>query len=389
MRVIAPEGLPRPMDDGGFELLEAVHEHFVQSGGHWPTFEQLDRNLWRMNIKIEDAFAQLPRDLILGYDTVGGFFHNIHDQQEISLTPAGLANCAGGGPQLRAMLALLQHAVQLERDWDGHSGPRPIVTARSFGGGRDPQLVDHANLLLAAEVARSEPWTAGFSRMMAANDRDPWILSIDRRVRPFDGVSDLADYWARRQKVLGRHLKLDLSTTLRLAESALGVDTGGDVDDAADEKDLVSDEGFTVECLLHPSVAEVAESRFESGHLADAVFAAFKAVEHRVQMLSGRTEIGEKLMGIALGSTTPKLTVTRSSGGSLQSEQTGMRDLFKGAMQALRNPRGHGPNQADEFAEAQEMLVLASFLMRRLDIAEAVQAAAPAGTAAPADSVAP
>ncbi|MFE2345726.1 TIGR02391 family protein [Kitasatospora cineracea] len=386
MRVMAPEGLPRPKGDSGFELLEAVHEHFVLSGGRWPTFDELDRHLWRMAIKTEDALAQLPRDLILGYDTEGGHFHNIQDEQEISLTPAGLANCERGGVQLRAMLLLLEHAVQVERNWEGYPGKpgaRPIVTERSFGEGRDPRLVDHATLFLAAEVARSEPWTAGFYRTTAANDPDPWKLGIDRRVRPFDGVNGLADYWDRRQKALGRNLKLDLSTSLRLAEAALGVDSSWDGVEADDEEDLVADEGFTVECWLHPSVAEVAESRFESGHFADAVFAAFKAVEHRVQMLSGSTEIGEKLMGIALGSAAPMLTVTRSSGGSLQSEQSGMRDLFKGAMQALRNPRGHGPNQADEFAEAQEMLVLASFLMRRLDIAEAAQMAAPAGPATP------
>ncbi|GJF34429.1 hypothetical protein KNE206_71290 [Kitasatospora sp. NE20-6] len=385
MRVMVPEGLPRPKGDSGFELLEAVHAYLVMSG-KWPSFDYLDRHLWRENIRIEDALAELPRDLILGYDTEGGYFHNIQDQQEISLTPAGLANCAGGRLQLRAMFALLDHAVQVERNWGGrleNPGARPIVTERSFGEGRDPQLVDRVNLFLAAEVASNEPWTAGFSRTAAVNDRDRWKLGIDRRVRPFDGVSDLADYWARRQKALGRGFKLDLPTTHQLAESALGVDTSWDGAEVEDEEDLVADESFTVECSLHPMVAEVAESRFESGHFADAVFAAFKAVEHRVQGLTGSTEIGEKLMGIALGTTTPKLIATRSTGGSLQSEQSGMRDLFKGAMQALRNPRGHGPNQADEYAEAQEMLVLASFLMRRLDIAEAAQAAAPANPAAP------
>jgi hypothetical protein len=37
-------------------------------------------------------------------------------------------------------------------------------------------------------------------------------------------------------------------------------------------------------------------------------------------------------------------------------------------MTALRSPRAHGPHFQDDPDEAQEMLVIASFLMRRLDI---------------------
>ncbi|MFD8786487.1 TIGR02391 family protein [Kitasatospora sp. NPDC059599] len=128
-------------------------------------------------------------------------------------------------------------------------------------------------------------------------------------------------------------------------------------------------------CALHPLVNEAAADRFAKGLHLDAVLRAFKAVEYRVQTLSGSTKIGEDLMGFVLGSTTPRLTVTRSTGGSLPSEQAGMRDLFKGAMTALRNPRAHGPHYADDPDEAQEMLILASFLMRRLDLAEVVLSA--------------
>lgn len=125
---------------------------------------------------------------------------------------------------------------------------------------------------------------------------------------------------------------------------------------------------MAVICGLHPLIAEVAGERYNSGFYYDAVRSAFQAVEHRVQTLVGVYEVGEKLMGIALGKPGPKITVTRSSGGSLESEQTGMQFLFKGAMGALRNPRMHGPDEEDARDEAEEMLVIASFLMRRLDI---------------------
>ena len=57
-----------------------------------------------------------------------------------------------------------------------------------------------------------------------------------------------------------------------------------------------------------------------------------------------------------------------------------MHFLFKGATGALRNPRMHGPADEDDRDEAEEMLVFAGFLMRRLDIEEDRRAAAAASS---------
>nr|WSW66844.1 TIGR02391 family protein [Streptomyces sp. NBC_00995] len=54
--------------------------------------------------------------------------------------------------------------------------------------------------------------------------------------------------------------------------------------------------------------------------------------------------------------------------------------LFNGAMGALRNPRSHGPDEKDDREEAEEMLVFASFLMRRLDIEDGKREAAGSGS---------
>jgi len=94
-------------------------------------------------------------------------------------------------------------------------------------------------------------------------------------------------------------------------------------------------------CTLHEQISAVAAARFRNGHYQDTVMHAYKAVEHRVQNLLGSREVGDKLMSAAVGQVPPAITVTRSTGHSLHSEQIGMRDLFKGAMQALRNPRAH------------------------------------------------
>lgn len=138
-------------------------------------------------------------------------------------------------------------------------------------------------------------------------------------------------------------------------------------------------ETLSVTCKLHPLIAKVAAERFSKGFYYDAVRSAFQAVEHRVATLVGVNEVGVRLMGIAFGKPTPKITVTRSTGGSLESEQNGMQFLFKGSMGALRNPRMHGPDEKDARDEAEEMLVIASFLMRRLDIEDEQRKAATSG----------
>ncbi|MBT2439604.1 TIGR02391 family protein [Streptomyces sp. ISL-36] len=141
--------------------------------------------------------------------------------------------------------------------------------------------------------------------------------------------------------------------------------------------DSQPDSRWSVECALHDTIVEAVADRYATGHFADAVQKAFQAVEYRVQNLIDSSEVGAKLMGNAFGGTNPRLMVARAEGASQTSEQDGFRDLFRGAMAGLRNPRVHGPHYAEEEAEVLEMLAFASLLMRRLDVAEqALKAAA-------------
>lgn len=123
---------------------------------------------------------------------------------------------------------------------------------------------------------------------------------------------------------------------------------------------------------LHPHVSAAAGSKYAAGHYGDAVFAAFRAVDLRVQRLSGINDTGRGLMGVAFKSGAPVLDVT-SDGVSSQTheaESDGYRFLFMGAMAALRNAQGH-EELSISADEAMEQLAFASLLMRRLDLAEA------------------
>ncbi|NNJ02697.1 TIGR02391 family protein [Streptomyces sp. PKU-MA01144] len=241
----------------------------------------------------------------------------------------------------------------------------------------DPNLLTEEVLFAAAALAQHEPCFRGGGRN---SDLLEWSLTFDRGIRPFADVRRLDDYWRIREQVLGptraeadnRPFRKHPDPVFAPVPTARPAVLAPEVEPA---------ETLPVTCNLHPLIVEVAAERFSGGFYYDAVRSAFQAVEHRVATLAGVNEVGEKLMGIAFGSKPdpPKVTVTRSSGGSLESERNGMQFLFKGAMGALRNPRMHGPDDKDNRDEAEELLVFASFLMRRLDIEDEQRKAASSG----------
>ncbi|WP_306365377.1 TIGR02391 family protein [Nocardia sp. CC227C] len=128
---------------------------------------------------------------------------------------------------------------------------------------------------------------------------------------------------------------------------------------------------------LHPSVSAVSGSKFAQAHHDAAVFEAFKAVEHRVQSLTGSKQSGKPLMTSVFNEQRPQLDTTsdKAAGSQRSDELEGFKFLFMGASQGLRNPRGHGAPLETPEDEAREMLALASLLMRMLDRAEKRQAA--------------
>ncbi|MDE1881610.1 MAG: TIGR02391 family protein [Euryarchaeota archaeon] len=124
------------------------------------------------------------------------------------------------------------------------------------------------------------------------------------------------------------------------------------------------------EGLLHPKIAAVADSRFKSGHLADAVEAAFKEVNTRVkshvQHATGRELDGADLMNFAFSPRSPISALAPLETESGRSEQQGYMLIFAGSMQAIRNPKAHANIVIDQNRAAQH-LMLASLLMSKLD----------------------
>lgn len=130
---------------------------------------------------------------------------------------------------------------------------------------------------------------------------------------------------------------------------------------------------------LHPLISAASGSQIASRHYDDAVFNACKAVEDRVQALTGYPKnakgvalSGKGLMGKVFDEQAPLLDITSDGANEAQKtdEREGFKYLFMGVAQGLRNPRGHGPNLQTTEQVAMEMLATTSMLMRSLDRAE-------------------
>lgn len=121
---------------------------------------------------------------------------------------------------------------------------------------------------------------------------------------------------------------------------------------------------------LHPVVQQASAGLMRDGHHEQAVLAAFRAVEERVQAVSGFDDTGQSLMGRAFGGMDPPVRLATSGGRLGKDEQEGFKFLFMGAMAALRNLAAHGPARQPSAQDAIEALSLASVLLRRLDLAQ-------------------
>lgn len=117
--------------------------------------------------------------------------------------------------------------------------------------------------------------------------------------------------------------------------------------------------------LLHPLLAERVWIALARGDLADAVFTAFRTVEEQVREAGGfaDTDIGVPLMRRAFDPTNGPL----SDQNQPQPEREALAHLFAGAIGSYKNPHSHRTVTITDHVEAQEMVMLASHLLRIID----------------------
>lgn len=118
--------------------------------------------------------------------------------------------------------------------------------------------------------------------------------------------------------------------------------------------------------LLHTSIANRAWLSLARGELAEAVFTSFRSVEEAVRNAGGypAAEIGVTLMRKAFNPDSGPLTDMNQPAA----EREALMQLFAGAIGSYKNPHSHRTVTISDPREAQEMVLLASHLLRIVEL---------------------
>ncbi|TQE28257.1 hypothetical protein Sipo8835_26230 [Streptomyces ipomoeae] len=338
-------------------LLQLVYELMDQRGA-WPTFTAVDLRADR-DLGIEDAQAALIA-VPSGYLSRPWQPHGFYDNDEVRLTLRGVAACAGGAKDLALLTQLVGWVVTLEREDTGNGESPLLAQSEDFAAylklplGLAPPGDAERNASFEAldEVEQAEPTPevvearATLSRVRVLADLLPhfwrgvgwqqdepwrWQYTVDRqRLRPYrhvSGIDALLEYAEsqERERVATMEAANHPIETEGLPLASPGTTAparGGDLD--------------VLLTVLREEITEASADLVRTNRFDDAIFAAFRRVEHEVQQRTGNPSIGNDLIKLAFLERKQPIRITER-----EKDQDRLVELFGGAIGLFKGDRSH------------------------------------------------
>ncbi|GAB2688411.1 TIGR02391 family protein [Kitasatospora kifunensis] len=355
------------------DLLQAVYTLMGQRGA-WPTFTAVDL-LADHALGIEDAqaaLAALPATYMFRPWRANGFF----DTDEVRLTLRGVALCDSGPDDLALLEQFMSWIVILERDnTDGSEEPllaRSQDFAAHLGLSLGLPTEDEEEATGPAEAGSSEASTgtetptaesspdspepevppqvdetrAKLTRLRVLSDLLPsfwtsasqdgdkpwlWQFAVDhRRVRPYrrmSGVHALLDYVDSEERTRRDAAAALIHNTPQLESS----------NQPGPAQALVLDGGLEILLtLLREEIADSCAKLVRADLFDEAIFAAFRRVEHEVQQRTGNPAISTGLIKAAFKDMKDPIRIS-----DRDQDMDRMVELFAGAIGLFKGDRSH------------------------------------------------
>jgi Protein of unknown function (Hypoth_ymh) len=348
------EGLLEGMDPGLGPLsrivLQVVWDLFRERG-RWPTFGVVDVRLDRRHeIDARTALPAVPASYMLR-----SLSNPVpRDDELVQLSLRGIAACEGGTHDLELLARLLNWLARTEREHDPDETGQPLVVTS-----------DQAAAQLALDPGRKDDQAAlGRLRFLlervpsiysqaSYRDEEPWWqFTIQRDIRQFRGL-DGADELLRR---------LDAHDPERTVERS------GVPQTIAATLTLL--ERFRA--TLRPEILEACGVQLEAELYDDAVFAAFRLIEHAVQDRTRIAAIGDTLVKQAFRDARTRIQIS-----TRPQDAERLIEVFGGALGLLKGDRSHKATPAVPCRTLESCLRLLAWASALLDLLDRDLAIAP------------
>lgn len=390
-------------DAGTRELLQAVYT-LMKQRGEWPTFTAVD--LWvDRHLGIEDAQAAL-----LGVPDAYLFrpwqAHGFSSNDPVRLTLRGVTACDGGPEDLQLLERFVAWTVDLERsdtspaetdlvvsseafaeheglcidspdDIDEHPAAGTSTAADGAAVSASQASPDTDEKAVPAEVEAAQGQVArirvlvdllpGFWSGSGWASQNPWLwnLTVDRpRLRPYrhvNGVHGLLEYTEKfeRQRTAAASARMH-----RLNDTQPSAHTEEPAGFAEEQTTPVPDHGLDVLLsLLREEIVDSCQAPLRADLYDEAVFAAFRRLEHEVQKRSGNPAIGNPLINAAFKEKQNPIRISDRDG-----DMDRMVQLFAGAIGLFKGDRSHKDRPSLPCVSRRECLRILAHASSLLDL---------------------